>query len=206
MREDSVIGGDRKKTRRRYNLSVEMPFQPREDAARSRTDHGGTTMKRNLLLALLMAVPLGCSGRMILLAAHMNAAEKNAFTPDAIPYGPAPAFVPPGAQLAVLEGNPGGATGDYTIRLKMPDGYRIAPHWHPKRENVTVISGTFKVGMGDRFDESKSGEFPAGSFAYLDPDMHHYAKASGEVEGQVHGMSPVQFNYVNPGDDPSRKK
>ena len=50
------------------------------------------------------------------------------------------------------------------------DGYRIAPHWHPKRENVTVISGTFKVGMGDRFDESKMGDFPAGSFAYLDPE------------------------------------
>ena len=113
---------------------------------------------------------------------------------------------PAGAQLAVLEGDPGAATGDYTIRLKMPDGYRIAPHWHPKRENVTVISGTFKVGMGDRFDESKMGEFPAGSFAYLDPDMHHYAMASGEVVVQVHGMSPVKFNYVNPDDDPSRKK
>ena len=158
-------------------------------------------MKRNLLLALLMAVLLGCSGRMILLAAHMNAAEKNAFTPDAIPYGPAPAFVPAGAQLAVLEGNPGAASGDYTVRLKMPDGYRIAPHWHPNRENVTIISGTFKVGMGDQFDESKMGAFPAGSFAYLDPTMHHYAMASGEVVVQVHGISPLQFNYVNSDDE-----
>jgi hypothetical protein len=62
--------------------------------------------------------------------------------------------------------------------------------------NAAVISGTFKVGMGDRFDESKMGEFPAGSFAYLDPDMHHYPMASGEVVVQVHRMSPVQFNYV----------
>ena len=61
------------------------------------------------------------------------------------------------------------AKGDYTVRLKMPAGYRIAPHWHPKRENVTVLSGTFKVGMGDHFDESKMGTFPAGSFAYLEP-------------------------------------
>ena len=163
-------------------------------------------MKWNLLLALLMAVLLGCSGRMILLAAHRNAAEKNAFTPDAIPYGPAPAFVPAGAQLAVLEGNPGAASGDYTVRLKMPDGYRIAPHWHPNRENVTIISGTFKVGMGDQFAESKMGAFPAGSFAYLDPTMHHYAMASGEVVVQVHGISPLQFNYVNSDDDPSKKK
>jgi hypothetical protein len=132
--------------------------------------------------------------------------EKNVFTPDAVPYGPPPPFVSPGAQLAVLEGNPLASTGDYTVRLKMPDGYRIAPHWHPKRENVTVISGTFKVGMGDRFDESSMLTFPAGSFAYLDPDMHHYAMASGEVVVQIHGISPVQFNYVNPEDDPSRKK
>ena len=137
---------------------------------------------------------------------RLRLAEKNIFTPDAIQYGPAPSFVQPGAQLAVLEGDPMASTGDYTVRLKMPDGYRIAPHWHPKRENVTVISGTFKVGMGDHFVESSMLTFPAGSFAYLDPDMHHYAMASGEVVVQIHGMSPVQFNYVNPEDDPGRKK
>ena len=162
-------------------------------------------MKRNLLLGFVVAAVLSCSGRMILMAAHANSTEKNAFTPDTIPYGPAPAFVPSGAQLAVVEGNPGAASGDYTVRLKMPDGYRIAPHWHPHRENVTVISGTFKVGMGDTFDKDKMGSFPAGSFAYLDPDMHHYAMASGEVIVQVHGSAPLQFNYVNPGDDPSKK-
>ena len=133
------------------------------------------------------------------------ATHKNAFTPDQIPYGPAPAFVPAGASLAVLEGNPMAATGDYTIRLKMPDGYKVAPHWHPKRENVTVISGSLKVGMGDKFDESKMMSFPATSFAYLDPSMHHNAAATGETVVQVHGMSPLQFKYVNPADDPSKK-
>jgi hypothetical protein len=76
----------------------------------------------------------------------------------------------------------------------------------PKRENVTVITGTFKVGMGDRFDESKMAAFPAGSFVYLDPEMHHYAMADGEVVVQVHGTAPLQFNCVNPDEDPSRKK
>jgi hypothetical protein len=133
------------------------------------------------------------------------AAHKNAFTPDQMPYGPAPAFVPAGASLAVLEGNPMAATGDYTIRLKMPDGYKIAPHWHPKRENVTVISGTLKVGMGDKFDESKMMTFAATSFAYLDPSMHHYVMASGETVVQIHGVAPVKFNYVDPKDDPSKK-
>jgi mannose-6-phosphate isomerase-like protein (cupin superfamily) len=131
---------------------------------------------------------------------------QNAFTADQVQFGPAPPFIPPGAQLAVLEGNPMASSGDFTIRLKMPDGYRIAPHTHPNRENVTVLSGTLKVGMGDRFDSSKMMSFGPGSFAYLDPTMHHYAGASGETVIQIHGMSPVQFNYINPADDPSRQK
>ncbi|MFZ0314685.1 MAG: cupin domain-containing protein [Candidatus Korobacteraceae bacterium] len=140
------------------------------------------------------------------LLAALPAASQNAFTPDQIKWGPVPSFLTPGAQLAVLEGDPMASTGDYTIRLMLPDGYRIAPHWHPRRENVTVISGTLKVGMGDSFDAAKMMSFPAGSFAYLDPSMHHYAMASGQTVVQIHGMSPVEFVYINPNDDPSKKK
>jgi len=150
---------------------------------------------------IVLGVLCLCAG---VLLAHPGA-NQNTFTPNQINWGPPPPFVAAGAQLAVLEGNPMGNSGDFTIRLKMPAGYKIAPHWHPKRENVTVISGSFKVGMGDKFDESRMGVFPAGSFAYLDPDMHHYAMAVGETVVQVHGMSPLQFNYVNAADDPSKK-
>src|SRR5450755_1434335 len=73
---------------------------------------------------------------------------QNAFTPDQVKWAPVPPFLPPGAQLAVLEGDPMAATGDFTIRLKMPDGYKVPPHTHPHRENVTVLSGTLKVGDG----------------------------------------------------------
>ena len=138
--------------------------------------------------------------------AAAQAPPKNVYSPDQIKYGPAPPMLPAGAQMAVLEGDPAGSTGDFTIRVKLPDGYRIAPHWHPKRENVTVISGSFKVGMGDSFDASKMNTFSAGSFAYLDPSMHHYGMAVGETVVQVHGAAPFQINYVNPGDDPSMKK
>jgi len=162
-------------------------------------------MKRKLFIALVIVGTLCVAGHVVTLAARPGTHDKNAFTPETIPWGPPPPFVAPGAQLAVIEGNPAASTGDYTVRLKMPDGYRIAPHWHPLRENVTVISGAFKVGMGDTFDKDKMATFPAGSFAYLDPDMHHYAMASGEVIVQVHGSAPLQFNYVNPGDDPSKK-
>jgi hypothetical protein len=165
-------------------------------------------MKRKLCLGLILALFAGMWWLRQARTEGVMAASgaKNTFTPDTIEYGPAPSFLPAGAQLAVLEGNPMAASGDYTVRLKMPDKYRLAPHWHPQRENVTVITGTFKVGMGDRFEESSMLSFPAGSFAYLDPEMHHYAMASGEVVVQIHGMAPVQFNYINSEDDPSRKK
>ena len=162
-------------------------------------------MKRKLFITLVIVGTLCVAGHLVTIAAHPGVHDKNAFTPDTIQWGPPPPFLAPGAQLAVIEGNPAASTGDYTVRLKMPDGYRIAPHWHPQREKVTVLSGTFKVGMGDTFVKDKMGSFPAGSFAYLDPDMHHYAMASGEVIVQVHGSAPLQFNYVNPADDPSKK-
>jgi mannose-6-phosphate isomerase-like protein (cupin superfamily) len=155
-------------------------------------------MKLPLLVsALCMAV--------LFAAAHPGLAQ-NAFTPDQVKYAPVPLFLPPGAQLAVLEGDPMASSGDFTIRLKMPDGYKVAPHTHPHRENVTVLSGTLKVGMGDQFDAGKMMNFTAGSFAYLDPTMHHYAAASGETVIQIHGSSPVRFDYINPADDPSQKK
>lgn len=163
-------------------------------------------MKRKMYPGALLLVLLCAAGLVFTIRAQSVPTAKNAFTPDAIPYGPAPAFLLRGAQLAVLEGNPGASSGDYTVRLKMPDRYRIAPHWHPYRENVTVISGTLKVGMGDTFDESKMGQFGSGSFAYLDPSMHHYVMASGETVVQVHGQAPFRFNYINPNDDPSHKK
>jgi hypothetical protein len=162
-------------------------------------------MKRNSLIALAIVGTLCLAGHLFTIAAHSASNDKNAFTPETIPWGPPPPFVAPGAQLAVIEGNPTASSGDYTVRLKMPDGYRIAPHWHPLRENVTVLSGNFKVGMGDVFDKEKTATFPAGSFAFLDPDMHHYAMAVGETIVQVHGRAPLQFNYVNPADDPSKK-
>ena len=150
---------------------------------------------------IIFAVLL-CTTALVAQAGH----PQNAFNPDQIQWGPAPPFVNPGAMFAVLEGDPTASSGDFTIRIKMPSGYKIAPHWHPRRENVTIISGTFKVGMGDTFDTGKMMDFPAGSFAYMDPDMHHYAMASGETIVQVHGQSPAVFNYVNPADDPSKKK
>jgi hypothetical protein len=162
-------------------------------------------MKPKLYLVLAL-VGLLCWAAAPSMTAQSGAHANFAFTPDTIKWGPAPPFIPPGAQLAVIEGNPLASSGDYTVRLRMPDGYRFPPHWHPLRENVTVISGTFKVGIGDTFNIKNMSTFPAGSFAFLDPDMHHYALASGEVVVQIHGAAPLAVNYVNPEDDPSKKQ
>ena len=124
-------------------------------------------------------------------------------TPDKVQWGPAPAVFPAGAQMAVLAGDPAKA-GPFTARLKVPDGYRVMPHWHPTAENVTILSGEFRVGMGDKFDESSLTTLPAHSLAVIPAHHNHYAMAKGETEVQVSGMGPFKLNYVNPADDPSK--
>ncbi len=124
-------------------------------------------------------------------------------TPDKIQWGAAPPVFPAGAQFAVLAGDPGKA-GPFTVRIKAPDGYRIMPHWHPTAENVTVLSGEFHVGMGDKFDESSMQTLPAHSLAVVSPHHNHYAMTKGETELQVSGTGPFKLIYVNPADDPSK--
>jgi quercetin dioxygenase-like cupin family protein len=116
-------------------------------------------------------------------------------------WAAAPAILPPGARLAVLEGDPG-KPGAFTMRLLMPAGYRIPPHFHPVDEHVTVIRGTFQVGMGDRFDPAKLSDLPVGTFAALSPGIRHFAQAKEETVIQLHGVGPWSLTYVNPADDP----
>ena len=116
-----------------------------------------------------------------------------------ITWGPAPAFLPPGAQIAVLEGDPT-AAGTFTIRLKLPNGYKIPPHTHPTVENVTVLSGTFRAGMGTAFDDAKLTDLGRDAFVSIPAEHAHYAMARGETVVQVHGLSPFVLTYVNPAD------
>jgi quercetin dioxygenase-like cupin family protein len=125
--------------------------------------------------------------------------------PSEVKWGPAPPVVPSGAQAAVLTGDPFKDSAAYTLRLKMPDGYRIGPHWHPTDENVTVLSGTLGVGMGDKFDPAAGRLLKPGGFVCMPKEMHHYAWAKGPTIIQVHGISPFAFTYVNPADDPRNR-
>jgi anti-sigma factor ChrR (cupin superfamily) len=123
-----------------------------------------------------------------------------------VKWGPGPPSLPPGAQMAVLDGDPAVAGKPFVIRAKLPDGYRVAPHWHPTDENVSVLSGTFSAGIGDTFNEGSMMALGPGGYAKMPKMTHHYAMAKGETIIQVHGNGPFAVTYVNAKDDPRTKK
>jgi len=106
--------------------------------------------------------------------------------------------------MAVLEGDPD-KEGPFVFRLKLPDGYRVPPHTHPKVERITVLAGTFNVGMGDKFDEKATKPMTAGTYGYWPEGMKHFVWAKGETILQYHGAGPWTIQYVNPDDDPRKK-
>lgn len=121
----------------------------------------------------------------------------------ALSWGPAPPVFPAGAKMAVLQGDPSQPVL-FTVRLELPDGWRVAPHFHPTDEGLTVISGTFLVGMGDALDATHTKTLKAGDFGTVAANMHHYAIARGKTVVQVHAMGPFILTYVDPKDDPSK--
>ena len=110
----------------------------------------------------------------------------------------------PGVKAAVVAGDLD-KPGPFVLRIKSPAGAKVPPHWHPGDEHITVLSGTFAIGMGDVFDAKKLTALPQGSYALLPREMHHFAQSKTATVVQVHGMGPFQINFVNPADDPRKK-
>ncbi len=125
--------------------------------------------------------------------------------PDDLKWQDGPPSLPPGAKIAVLEGDPA-KEGPFVFRVKVPDGYRIPPHTHPKAERVTIISGAFHLGMGDTFDMKKVEVLPAGTYGTWPAGMKHFVWVKGETVVQFHGDGLWKIEYVNPADDPRSKK
>ena len=134
-----------------------------------------------------------------------TATEHRVLDPTDLKWGDAPPGLPPGGKTALLNGDPSQA-GAFTVRLKAPTGYKVMPHTHPTAERLTVISGTFKIGMGEKFDEGSMQQMTPGSYIVLPPDMAHYAKGAKESVVQIDSEGPFQINYVNPSDDPRNAK
>jgi quercetin dioxygenase-like cupin family protein len=118
-----------------------------------------------------------------------------------VKWGPAPGVFKAGAQMAVLEGDPS-SNKLFTVRLRFPNNYKVAPHTHPTDEYVTVISGTFVVGMGPKVDEHTALTLKAGGFITAPANHAHYGIARGETVVQIHAMGPFALTYVNPADNP----
>ena len=136
---------------------------------------------------------------------NMAAGQMGIFPSGEVKWKDGPASLPAGARIAVLEGDPA-KEGFFTMRLWLPNGYKIPPHWHPKVEHVTVISGTFNIGMGDKFDQAATREMPAGTFGFWAAGMRHFVWAKGDTVVQLHGIGPWGINYINPSDDPRNTK
>jgi anti-sigma factor ChrR (cupin superfamily) len=149
-------------------------------------------LKPALCLAVLLAGP------------SLAQAQSKPVNVDGIKWGPAPAVLPPGAEIAVISGDPS-KSAPYVLRLKMPANYRIPAHHHPTTEYVTVISGKFHIGMGDKLDMKHGIQLHAGGFGEAPAKMNHYAWTTSETVVQVHGEGPFAITYVNPADDPSKQ-
>jgi hypothetical protein len=133
----------------------------------------------------------------------MGAEDHVMVTPNDLKWADVPSL-PPGAKVAVIEGPLDQAT-PFTIRLQLPADYKIPAHWHPAIEHVTVLSGTFNLGMGDKLDPTKTTALAAGSMAIMQPKTNHFAWTKEATIVQVHGVGPWAVNYVNPADDPRKK-
>jgi quercetin dioxygenase-like cupin family protein len=164
-------------------------------------------MKRLIVVVSLAAV---CAAGAVRAQQSSSAAAPHAtghavITPDAVQWQPGPPALPPGAQASVLDGDPAKAGEPFTIRLKFPDGYSVPPHWHPVDETVTVLQGTFMLGLGEKADVAAMKTMTAGSFGKMPKEVRHYARAKGDTLIQVNAIGPFVVNYVNPSDDPRKK-
>jgi len=146
---------------------------------------------------MLLLVSLTALGLSTAAQAQMNNAD--------LKWGPAPPGLPAGAQLAVLSGDPG-KEGMFTIRLKFPANYAIAPHPHPSDELVTVIDGQGSFGMGDVADKAKAATLTEAGYIAMPANMNHYAFTTSGATVQITSHGPFQIVYVNPKDDPRNTK
>lgn len=157
---------------------------------------------RRSLYALASVALLGAAGGNPEKHAKAAQAEHVLVKPSDVRYQPGPPGLPKGAQMAVLEGDPSAAGKYFTVRVKLPAHYRIAPHSHSTDEHITVLSGELGMGMGERFDAAKAEKLAPGGYFTLPAGAVHYAVAEKETVLQLQAMGPFDIKYVNPADDP----
>lgn len=135
---------------------------------------------------------------------HAQQAAHTVSMPETLKWVEPPVL--PGARLAVVQGDPS-KEGPFVYRIKMPPAYKIPAHTHKASENVTVLAGSFFIGVGEKFDQRAGHELPVGGFVSIPPNHAHFAWAGAqETVVQVHGVGPTDLTFVDPADDPRRNK
>ncbi len=155
--------------------------------------------RRLFLIGLFLAIPFVIQAQENEMGEHKPTHIMH--VPQDLKWVDGPASLPKGVKVAVLEGDLT-KSGPFTFRAKFPANYKIPPHFHPGVEHVTVISGTFYMGLGDEFDEGTATKLPQGGFAAMEIGTHHFAFTKEETEVQVHSIGPWGITYVNSADDP----
>lgn len=121
--------------------------------------------------------------------------------PEDIEWKEGPSGMPKGCSMTLMDGDPQ-TTNLYAMRLKMPLGYEVPPHWHMLDEHITVISGTFRVGLGEKFDTKETVSLKAGSYLVIPARINYYIWASEETVIQVNNKGPWNIHYARFKDDP----
>ena len=144
----------------------------------------------------------------VLLGSPAAAAESKAVhrmvDPSTVPWGPGPPALERGANAAVLYGDPTKAEM-FVMRLWLPKGFRVAPHTHPRPEILTIISGSFLLGMGSDGDRAKTRRLGPGAFSAMAPGTPHYAYTDQNTIIQISTMGPWSIQHLNPADDPRNR-
>jgi quercetin dioxygenase-like cupin family protein len=154
----------------------------------------------------MIKAPLIVAAALLLSSAFLfSTGAQSQVNPGNLKWGPAPPSLPRGAQAAVLSGNPE-KPGMFTLRLKFPPGYAVPPHSHPADEHVTVISGQLNLGMGQRVNRRRMASLVPGGFANAPARMNHYASTRSGAVIQITSQGPFAITYVNPADDPRRRR
>ena len=161
-------------------------------------------MKHASAIAIRLAALSLCAATLVLTPLRAAEQHHTVVPADAVKWGPAPPSLPPGAQAAVLMGNPA-KEGPFVIRLKFPAGFVVPPHRHTKDELLTVIAGKFAVASGEKLDRESLSPLAPASFVHLPAGMPHYAWAEVESVVQINGVGPFDVSYIDPKDDPRKQ-
>ena len=158
----------------------------------------GSLMAKKYVVSLALAL-----GLTFTIATTFAQSPHTLVPADKVQWGPAPPVLPAGAQISVLEGNPS-EKGAVTLRLRFPASYSIPAHWHSMTERVTVLTGSFHIGMGDKLDRKTSDTLQPGGFVLLPAKMHHFAWTSAPTTVQLNLEGPFDIFYINPADNPQK--